>query len=123
MKPKRVLIAEDEANIVEALKFMLRREGYHVEHAPDGELALARALSEPPDAMILDVMLPKLSGFDVLKALRDPAKRRRFPVVMLTAKGKAQDRRVALDIGADAFLTKPFSNAEVVAEVRRCLRS
>ncbi|QPH54476.1 response regulator [Pontivivens ytuae] len=117
--PKTVLIVEDEANIVESLAFLLRREGFEVTTVPDGAEALAEATRLRPDLMILDVMLPNRSGFDVLKALRADAVLARTPVMMLTAKGQARDREQALDLGADVFVTKPFSNAEIVAEARR----
>ncbi|MBX2854372.1 MAG: response regulator [Rhodobacteraceae bacterium] len=117
--PTRILIAEDEPNIVEALRFLLRRAGYEVEHADDGERALARLLASPPDLLILDVMLPSRNGFEILKMVRAEPAIAALPVVMLTAKGQSHDRRVAAEIGANVFLTKPFSNAQVVDEVRR----
>ena len=117
--PTRILIAEDEPNIVEALRFLLRRAGYEVDHVDDGERAVARLLAAPPDLLILDVMLPSRNGFEILKIVRAEPAIAALPVVMLTAKGQSHDRRVATEIGADVFLTKPFSNAQVVDEVRR----
>lgn len=119
MGERRVLIAEDEPHIVESLRFLLRREGYAVEEAGDGERALARLAETAADLLILDVMLPRLNGFEVLRRLRADPALARLPVVMLTAKGQAQDRRTAEDLGADAFITKPFANREVVEHVRR----
>ena len=117
----RVLIAEDEPNIVESLSFMLRRAGYDVASAQDGEAALAGLRSQPAQLLILDLMLPRLNGFEVLKALRADAALAATPVLVLTAKGQQQDRRLAEAIGADAFMTKPFSNRESMDEVRRLL--
>jgi DNA-binding response OmpR family regulator len=116
---KRVLIAEDESNIVESLRFVLSREGYEVSHALDGAEALSVARRERPDVLVLDLMLPKLSGFDVLKELRAEDGTKTLPVLMLTAKGQAHDRQAAEGLGVDAFMTKPFSNADVVAEIAR----
>ena len=116
---KRVLIAEDEPHIVESLSFVLQRSGYEVSSVLDGEAAMARLRSDPPDMMILDVMLPKLNGFEVLKRLKSDPALRSIPVIILTAKGQTQDRRMAEEIGVDGFMTKPFSNREFVDEVRR----
>jgi DNA-binding response OmpR family regulator len=115
----RVQLAEDEPNIVEALTFVLERAGFEVAAEADGAAALAAALAEPPDLMILDVMLPALDGFEILRRLRADARGRGVPVIMLTAKGQRADRDAADDCGADLFITKPFSNAEVVAAVQR----
>ena len=117
----RVLIAEDEPNIVESLSFMLRRAGYDVASAQDGEAALAGLRSQPAQLLILDLMLPRLNGFEVLKALRADAALAATPVLVLTAKGQQQDRRLAEAIGADAFMTKPFLNIEIKEKVRRLL--
>lgn len=116
---KRVLLAEDEPNIVESLTFLLERAGFDVAAEADGRTALAAALGDPPDVLILDVMLPGADGFAVLRALRADPRGRRLPVIMLTAKGQREDRETALGCGADLFITKPFSNAEVVAAVNR----
>lgn len=116
----RVLIAEDEGHIVESLSFLLARDGFDVSSVPDGELALARMRSvDPPDLLILDVMLPRRNGFDVLKALKADERLKHVPVVMLTAKAQAQDRALAESLGATAYITKPFSNREVVDRVRQ----
>lgn len=113
----RVLLAEDEPNIIESLEFLLRREGFEVTVQKNGRDALARALAEPPDVMILDVMLPDMDGFEILTHLRADGRCRHTPVIMLTAKGQREDRETALTNGADLFITKPFSNAEVIAAV------
>ncbi len=114
-----VLIAEDEMNIAESLRFILERADCHVRHAADGERALQEARAKTPDVMILDVMLPSLNGFDVLKTIRADESLCAIPVLILTAKGQSQDRQTADDLGADAFVTKPFANAEIVSEVLR----
>lgn len=116
---KRVLIAEDEPHIVESLSFVLQRQGYEVEAVFDGESAIAQLRSSRPDVMILDVMLPRVNGFEVLKQVKSDAGLRLVPVIILTAKGQAQDRRMAEEIGVDGFMTKPFSNQEIIDEVRR----
>ncbi|MCI4665399.1 MAG: response regulator [Neomegalonema sp.] len=114
-----VLIAEDEPNIAAAVEFLLRRAGYTVRMAGDGESAWLDLLSEKPDLVVLDVMLPRVNGFEVLKRIRSTPRLAALPVLVLTAKGQQQDRQTAEAIGADAFLTKPFSNSELVACVRR----
>jgi DNA-binding response OmpR family regulator len=115
-----VLIAEDEAHIVESLSFVLGREGYDVISVADGEAALARLRgSHPPDLMILDVMLPRRNGFEVLKAVRSDQRLSWLPVLMLTAKAQPHDRALAEEIGVEAYITKPFSNRDVVEQVRR----
>lgn len=116
---KRVLLAEDEPNIVESLSFLLERAGFEVRVEADGSAALAAALADPPDVMILDVMLPGANGFEVLKGLRADARAKALPVIVLTARGQREDRETALGMGADMFITKPFSNADVVAAVAR----
>lgn len=118
----RVLIAEDEAHIVESLTFILGRAGYEVTEVGDGEAALARVRSaHPPDLLLLDVMLPGRNGFEVLQALRADARTRGLPVLMLTAKAQPHDRAMAEEIGVDAYVTKPFSNRDVLEQVRRLL--
>ena len=118
---KRVLIAEDEGNIAESLRFLLTREGHLVSLARDGSEALIMVQRTCPDALVLDLMLPKRSGFDVLKELRAMPETRTLPVLMLTAKGQVNDRQAAEYLGVDAFLTKPFANDEVIATVARLL--
>lgn len=118
----RVLITEDEPNIAESLTFILNREGYDVSTVLDGEAALQRLRSDPPDIMILDVMLPRLNGFEVLKLVKADPALKALPVMILTAKGQAHDRRMAEEIGASAFITKPFSNRDIIEQVGRLVR-
>jgi DNA-binding response OmpR family regulator len=115
----KVLIAEDDANIVESLSFVLGREGFEVSTALDGEQVLLRLRGDVPDVMVLDLMLPRRNGFEVLKAVKADPALRTLPVMVLTAKGQPQDRQLVEAIGVEGFMTKPFSNAEVVAAVRR----
>ncbi len=114
-----MLIVEDEPNIVESLSFVLQRAGYAVISAPDGETALGLLRRSPPGLMILDLMLPGINGFEVLKAVKSDPSLKKVPVIVLTAKGQARDRRMAEDIGVEGFVTKPFSNHELVELVGR----
>lgn len=119
MTKLRILIVEDEASITESLRFILGRAGFDVDTATDGTEALHRVQRQPFSALILDIMLPGTNGFDVLTAIRADQKIATLPVIVLTAKGQANDRKRAEEIGASAFITKPFSNAEVVEQVSR----
>ncbi|MFD1914300.1 response regulator transcription factor [Halodurantibacterium flavum] len=118
---KHVLLVEDEPNIVEALRFILSREGWEVTTHADGATALSTIRQAGPDLVILDVMLPGQSGFDILTALRADARFSDLPVLMLTAKGQSRDRDLAERSGASLFMTKPFSNAEMLDSVRQLL--
>lgn len=115
----RILITEDEPNIVESLTFILTRAGYDVSSVADGEAAMHRLRSNPPDIMVLDVMLPKMNGFEVLKLVKSDPLLKSLPVVILTAKGQAHDRQLAQEIGTDAFVTKPFSNRDIIDQIRK----
>ena len=115
----RVLIAEDEPNLIESLSFILSREGCVVSAVFDGESVLERLRSDRPDVLVLDVMLPLRTGFEVLKLIKTDTGLRGIPVMVLTAKGQERDRRTAEDLGADAFVTKPFSNQDVVDRIKR----
>lgn len=114
----RVLIAGDEPNIVESLSFVLEREGFAVRAVLDGEAALRELRADAPDLLVLDLMLPRMNGFEVLKAVKSDPALAAVPVIVLTAKGQAQDRRMVEEIGAEGFMTKPFSNREIVERVR-----
>ena len=122
MDRARILIAEDEANIVESLSFILRRADFDVETASNGVEALDRLRRARFSALILDVMMPGMDGFDVLRTIRADRELAALPVIVLTAKGQTQDRMTAEEIGASAFITKPFSNADVVERVRQFTR-
>ncbi len=115
---KRVLLIEDEPNIIEAISFILSRDGWTVHTHENGETAMAKVNAFPPDLIILDVMLPGRSGFDILRDLRAQETTATTPVMMLTARGQARDRELAKRLGANHFMTKPFSNADVRDHVR-----
>lgn len=117
----RILIVDDEPNIVLALEYLLKREGYAVASAGDGEAAL-RAIEEgAPDLVLLDVMLPKLNGFEVCRRVRADPRHARTRVVMLSAKGREVEIAKGLALGADAYVTKPFSTRDLVARIRSIL--
>ncbi|PWE30625.1 two-component system response regulator [Maritimibacter sp. 55A14] len=115
---KHVLLIEDEPNIIEAIRFILERDGWRVSTHSDGADAVEAVGAHRPDVVILDVMLPNRSGFDILKELRGHDGTAALPVLMLTAKGQSRDRALAESVGASRFMTKPFSNQEVLASVR-----
>lgn len=114
---KRILLAEDEPNIVESVCFLLRRAGLDVETESDGRVALSRALENAPDVLILDVKMPGMNGFEALRQLRADRRGRDVPVVVLSARGQSASRETAEAAGADVFMAKPFSNAELVDTV------
>lgn len=116
--PGRVLLIEDEPNIIEAIRFILSRDGWRVDTHSDGETALDAVRHRRPDLVILDVMLPKRSGYDILNDLRADDELGRVPVLMLTARGQKKDRDLAERLGVSKFMTKPFSNMEILAAVR-----
>jgi DNA-binding response OmpR family regulator len=115
---QRILLAEDEPNIVESLRFLLERAGFELSVENNGHNALATALASSFDLLILDVMLPGIDGYEILRQLRADPRVHDLPVLMLTAKGQREDRERALDGGVDVFMTKPFANAEIVRAVR-----
>src|SRR6266566_1365762 len=116
----RILIVEDEPAMVAGLRDNFEFEGYDVITAPDGVAGLERALKEAPDIVILDVMMPRMSGLDVCKQLK--SKRPSLPIIMLTARGQEVDKVVGLELGADDYVTKPFSIRELLARVKAVLR-
>jgi two-component system, OmpR family, response regulator len=119
--PGTVLLIEDEPNIIEAIRFLLSREGWQVATHSDGTDAVETVRRVRPDLLILDVMLPGRSGMDILRDLRGDAEWRGLPVLMLTARGQARDRDMAERAGASRFMTKPFSNQDVLTAVRDLL--
>jgi DNA-binding response OmpR family regulator len=118
MTDKRVLLIEDEPNIIEAIRFILSRDGWRVDTHSNGETAVATVLDKRPDLVILDVMLPNRSGYDILHDLRADETTKSLPVLMLTARGQKKDRELAEKLGVNRFMTKPFSNGEILATVR-----
>jgi two-component system phosphate regulon response regulator PhoB len=121
MKP-HVLVVEDEPPLVEVLRYNLEKEGYLVDVAEDGAVALDKARDKTPDLIILDWMLPELSGIEVCRQLRADPDAKEVPVIMLTARGEEADRVKGLASGADDYVVKPFSPAELLARVRAVLR-
>lgn len=121
-KKKRILVVDDEKDIVELLAFNLEKEGLTVQRAFDGERALQLIRDKKPDLLILDLMLPGLSGLDVCRIVRQQEKTETLPIIMLTAKGEPVDKILGLEMGADDYITKPFNVRELVARVRAVLR-
>jgi phosphate regulon transcriptional regulator PhoB len=119
---KRILVVDDEKDIVELISYNLEKEGFAVAKAYDGEAAVKNVKTHKPDLMILDLMLPKMNGLDVCRVIRGNAETAGLPIIMLTAKGEEVDKIIGLEIGADDYMTKPFSVKELVARVRSILR-
>ncbi len=118
---KRILIVDDEPNIVISLEFLMKREGFEVEVATDGEAALRALAENAPDLVLLDVMLPRMSGFEVCQKIRAHPGWRGIKVLILTAKGRDTEIAKGLGLGADAYVTKPFSTRDLVAQVKHLL--
>lgn len=117
----RILIVDDEPNIVLALEFLMQKEGYEVRIAEDGEIALKEMLSFKPDLVILDVMMPKVDGFEVCQRIRTEQSNSEVIILMLTAKGREVEIEKGLQMGADLYVTKPFSTRELVQKVKETL--
>jgi DNA-binding response OmpR family regulator len=117
----RVLIVEDEPHIVLSLEFLLRRAGYETASAADGDAGLALVRQLRPDLVLLDIMLPKRNGYEVCQAIKSDPDLRAIPVVMLTAKGQEVEILKGRDLGAAAYVTKPFGNAEILEVIRGVL--
>lgn len=118
---KKILIADDEPNIVISLEFLMKREGYEVSIANDGDEAVERVRRDMPDLVLLDVMMPKRSGFEVCQEIKSNPQLQGVRVLMLTAKGRDTEVAKGLALGADAYMTKPFSTKELVERVRELL--
>jgi two-component system, OmpR family, alkaline phosphatase synthesis response regulator PhoP len=119
---KRILVIEDDKDIVELVRYNLEKDGYQVVSSGDGASGLAQIRKSPPDVLVLDLMLPKMSGLDVCKEVRKDISLNRLPILILTAKGEEADRVVGLELGADDYVTKPFSPRELAARVKALLR-
>ena len=115
--PKRVLIADDEENIVTALEFLLQRRGYETRVAKNGDDALSEIESFAPDLVLLDVMMPRKSGYEVCQRMRGRPEWRHIKIIMLSAKGREVEVSKGVSLGADLYITKPFSNTELVAKI------
>lgn len=122
MIKKRILVIEDDRDIVELVRYNLEKDGYQVATATDGAIGMAQVKKSPPDLLVLDLMLPKLSGLEICKEVRRDAALNRLPILILTARGEEADRVVGLELGADDYVTKPFSPREFVARVKALLR-
>jgi DNA-binding response OmpR family regulator len=118
---KRILIVDDEPNIVVSLEFLMKREGFEVAVAADGEAALRAVEEKRPDLILLDIMLPKKNGFEVCQAIRANPAWQAVRIVMLTAKGRDTEVAKGTALGADAYMTKPFSTKDLIAKVRQIL--
>jgi two-component system phosphate regulon response regulator PhoB len=121
MNPK-VLIVEDDEAIAAMIKYNLKAEGFTVNHAEDGEIALHMVAEDKPDIILLDWMLPNLSGIEVCRRVRHNEKTRSIPIIMVTARSEESDKLMGLDYGADDYITKPFSPAELIARIKAVLR-
>lgn len=117
----RILVVDDEPNIVLSLEFLMQRAGFEVATAVDGERALDCVAAQPPDLVLLDISLPGISGFDVLERLRGDPAHARLPIIMLTAHGREVEREKGLALGADDYVTKPFSTQALVEKVKGLL--
>lgn len=120
--PKYIFIVDDEADLVELVSYNLKKEGFIVDSAPDGETALKKIRKEKYDLLILDLMLPGIQGIELCRILKNDPKTTTLPIIMLTAKGEEVDKILGLEMGADDYLTKPFSPRELVARVKAVLR-
>jgi DNA-binding response OmpR family regulator len=118
---KRILVVDDEPNIVLSLDFLMRRAGFEVEVARDGREALAALEGEPPDLLLLDVMMPEFDGFEVCEKIRARPEWASTKIVMLTARGREAERERGMTLGADAYVTKPFSTRDLVERIKRLL--
>src|SRR5512139_3178048 len=121
MSKGRVLVVDDEIYIVHILDFSLGMEGYEVITALDGEAALEKVNSERPDLIVLDIMMPKLDGYEVCKAIKGNAETAHIPVILLSAKGRNVDQKMGFDVGADDYITKPFSPRKLVERINQLL--
>lgn len=117
----KILVVDDEPNIVLSLEFLMRQAGFQVRTASDGEAALAAVAAETPDLVLLDVMMPRKNGYEVCQAIRANPDCKGVRIIMLTAKGREVEREKGLALGADDYITKPFSTQEVVDRVRELL--
>ncbi len=119
---EKILIVEDEKDIIKMLEYNLKKEGFKVITAGDGEDALDLAVRQQPDLILLDLMLPGMDGLEVCKVLKKESKATAIPIIMLTAKGQESDKVVGLELGADDYMTKPFSPRELIARIKAVLR-
>lgn len=118
---KRILIADDESNIVISLEYLMKREGFDVDVAVDGEAALEAVAAHVPDLILLDVMLPKMDGFEVCQKIRTNPDWQSVKIIMLTAKGRDTQVAKGLALGADTYMTKPFATKDLITQIKQLL--
>ena len=121
MSKGRILVVDDEIYIVHILDFSLGMEGYEVLTALDGEQALERLKNEKPDLIVLDIMMPKVDGYEVCRAIKSSPETQHIPVILLSAKGRNVDQKMGFDVGADDYITKPFSPRKLVERINALL--
>ena len=121
MSKGKILVVDDEIYIVHILDFSLGMEGYEVITALDGEQALEKVKTEKPDLIVLDIMMPKLDGYEVCKSIKSSADTQHIPVILLSAKGRNVDQKLGFDVGADDYITKPFSPRKLVERINQLL--
>ena len=121
MSKGKILVVDDEIYIVHILDFSLGMEGYEVVTALDGEQALERVAEQKPDLIVLDIMMPKLDGYEVCKSIKSNAATQHIPVILLSAKGRNVDQKLGFDVGADDYITKPFSPRKLVERINQLL--
>jgi len=121
MSKGKILVVDDEIYIVHILDFSLGMEGYEVITALDGEQALEKVASEKPDLIVLDIMMPKLDGYEVCKSIKSNSSTQNIPVILLSAKGRNVDQKLGFDVGADDYITKPFSPRKLVERINQLL--
>jgi DNA-binding response OmpR family regulator len=121
MSGKKILVVDDEPHVIRTLTFVLNKEGYEVSSAGDGEEAMSKVRESKPSLMFLDVMMPKKNGYEVCQELKNDVSFNDIHIVMLSAKGQEADKEKALNVGADEFMTKPFSPVAIVEKVRTFL--
>lgn len=119
--PHKILIVDDEPNIVISLEFLMQQSGYEVDIARDGEEALQKIASFEPDLVLLDIMLPQLNGFEVCQRIRENKQWNQLKIIMLSAKGREIDVSKGIALGADAYITKPFSTKDLISQVQLLL--
>ena len=122
MSSKKILVVDDEPHLVRSLSFILAKEGYEITTASDGEEALAKVANNKPDLMFLDIMMPKKNGYEVCEAIRRIPELNSLYIIMLSAKGWDIDRAKAIDVGANEFMSKPFSPLEIISRVRKAIQ-
>lgn len=121
MNQKRILIADDEEDVVSALQFTLEKEGYECLTAYDGKEALDKAKKDHPDLIVLDIMMPKMNGYEVSRFLKFDVRFKQIPIIMLTARTQAKDKEIGQETGADVYITKPFEMDALVSTVKNML--